>query len=178
MKVLMLSFLLLFHSLVRSQSITLTPSDNGSSVVFKIKNFGWTVDGSFTGLKGHIVFNSDNITASSFNVSVDAATVKTGIGSRDAHLRKAEYFDVTNYPAIKITSTKVTAAGSGTYILHAKLYIKNKEKDIDIPFTAIPQGNGQLFRGKFSINRREFDVGSGSISLSDNLTVNLSVLAK
>ena len=69
-----------------------TPADAGSSVKFVIKNFGLNVDGSFMGLQGKITFNRDNLAASVFNVSVDAATVNTGNGKRDTHLKKEEYF--------------------------------------------------------------------------------------
>jgi hypothetical protein len=34
-----------------------------------------------------------------------------------------------------------------------------------------------IFKGDFTINRRDFDVGGGS-ALSNNLTVSLTVLAK
>ena len=92
--------------LVKAQ--ILVPNDESSSVKFKIKNFGATVDGSFKGLQGKIYFDPNAITAPLFDVSVEASSVDTGIGIRDNHLRKKEYFDVKNYPRIRFVSTKVT----------------------------------------------------------------------
>jgi polyisoprenoid-binding protein YceI len=60
-------------------------TDAGSEVKFTIKNFGLNVAGSFKGLKGAVVFDPSSLAASSVNVTVDAATVNTGNGSRDKH---------------------------------------------------------------------------------------------
>jgi polyisoprenoid-binding protein YceI len=38
-------------------------------------------------------------------------------------------------------------------------------------------GDDYIFKGDFSVNRRDFGVGGGS-TLSNNLTVSLTVLAK
>jgi polyisoprenoid-binding protein YceI len=156
-----------------------TSTDEGSSVKFKIKNFGLTVDGAFTGLQGTMNFDPNNLTASTFEASLDANTVNTSNKSRDNHLRKQEYFDVAKYPKIKLVSTKISnSTKAGTYVLNGKLTIKNVVKDISFPFTATAKGNDYLFSGEFKINRRDFGVGGNSISLSDNLTVFLSITGK
>lgn len=160
-------------------SQTLFPVDKGSKVKFTIRNLGMNVTGSFTGLEGKMSFDEKNPGASSFNVSVDVNTINTGIGARNNHLRKEEYFDVKNFPRIRFISTKVTASNkAGTYLLFGKLTIKNTTQDISFPFTATPQDGGYLFNGEFKLNRRDYGVGGSSIVLSDNLTVNLAVLAK
>ena len=137
------------------------------------------VSGSFTGLEGKLSFDEKNPGASSFEVGIDANTINTGIGTRNNHLRQEEYFDVKNFPRIRFVSTKVTASNkAGTYFLFGKLTIKNTTHDISFPFTATPQDGGYLFNGEFKLNRRDYGVGGSSIVLSDNLTVNLAVLAK
>lgn len=154
-------------------------TDEGSSIRFKIKNFGVTVDGSFKGFQGNFNFDPNNLTASTFEASLDANTINTTNTSRDKHLREKEYFDIKTYPRIKLVSTKIgNSTKAGTYILNGKLTIKNITKDISFPFTASPKGEDYLFAGEFKINRRDFGVGGNSMVLSDNLTVLLSVTAK
>ena len=156
-----------------------TPSDNGSSVKFKIKNLGVTITGSFTGLTGKIQFDPSNLTSSNFEATIDASTINTGIDMRNEHLRKEEYFDVKNYPHIKFVSTKITPSNrSGTLYVFGNLTIKNITKEISFPFKATAQEGGYLFNGEFKINRRDFKVGGSSITMGDNLTVLLSVFAK
>jgi polyisoprenoid-binding protein YceI len=156
-----------------------TVTDEGSSVKFKIKNFGLEVDGGFTGLQGNINFDPNNLTASTFEASLDANTVNTNNKKRDSHLRKKEYFDAVTYPRIKLISTKISnSAKANTYILTGKLTIKNVVKDISFPFTSTQKGSDYLFTGEFKINRRDFGIGGSSISMSDNLTVFLSITGK
>jgi polyisoprenoid-binding protein YceI len=158
--------------------ILYTPTDDGSEVKFKIKNFGFTVTGTLTGLKGSIRFDPNDLPNSQFEVSIDAKTINTGIDMRDDHLRKSDYFDVENYPHIKFVSVKISpSTKSGTLFIFGKLTIKNVTKDISFPFKATPTENGYLFTGEFKINRRDFKVGGGS-TVADNLTVSLSVVAK
>ena len=157
---------------------TLTPSDKDSKVKFRIKNFGFNVTGSFSGLNGTIQFDPANLASCRFQVTVDAKTINTGIDMRDDHLRKTEYFDVENYPHIKFESVKISPSNkSGTLFIFGKLTIKNVTKDISFPFTATPTDEGYRFNGEVKINRRDFKVGGGG-TISDNLTVTLEVVAK
>src|ERR1700761_4442086 len=94
-----------------------TPIDQGSSITFKIRNFGFTVDGTVSGLQGTIKFDPSNLANAYFDVSVDATTINTGNEMRDGHLKKEDYFDVAHYTRIHFLSTGVTAAKGGGFIL-------------------------------------------------------------
>jgi polyisoprenoid-binding protein YceI len=172
-------FTLAALSLSASVSAQMKPSELGSEVNFKIKNFGINVSGSFKGFEGTINFNPQVLPNASFDVSVAATTVNTGNKTRDGHLRKDDYFDVAKYPRITIKSTKITATNkAGYYYFFGTLTIRDVTKEISFPFTAAPNEGGYLFKGDFKINRRDFGVGGSSISMADNLTVSLSVYAK
>lgn len=152
------------------------PVDKGSTMTFKIGNFGFDVNGSFTGFKGTINFDPQNAATSSFDVTINAATVNTDNNLRDGHLRGSSYFDVKNYPVIHFISSKVTSSGN-SFMLYGKLTIKGKTKDISIPFTAASAADEYLFKGSFKINRKDFGVG-GTSTISNELEVSLNVLAK
>jgi polyisoprenoid-binding protein YceI len=154
------------------------PADQGSSVQFKIRNLGFNVNGSFSGLDGNIQFDPNNLTAANFDVSIDANTVNTDNNMRDNHLRNETYFDVKNYPRIHFVSTKLTTSNkTGILFIFGKLTIKNQTKEISFPFTATPFSEGFLFKGTFKINRKDFGVG-GTSTISDDLEVSLSILSK
>jgi polyisoprenoid-binding protein YceI len=154
------------------------PIDNGSSIQFKIKNFGINTGGSFSGLQGNIRFDINHLNDANFDVSMDANTVNTDSEMRDNHLRTDTYFDVKNYPRIHFVSTKVTTSNKpGVLFIFGKLTIKNQTKDISFPFTATSTNDGYLFKGVFNIDRKDFGVGGTSI-ISNNLEVDLSILAK
>lgn len=158
---------------------TYTPTDAGSKVHFVIKNFGINTGGSFDGLAGSITFDPANLSAASFNVTVDAKTVDTDIEARDNHLRKAEYFDVEKYPKISFRSTKITATNKEGYLyMFGVITIKNVSKEISFPFTQTSKDGGILFKGDFKLNRKEFGVGGSSFSLSDDVSIELSIFAR
>ncbi len=169
---------LIFFMHVQAQHYT--PVDESSEIKFTIKNFGISTPGTFKGLKGSIAFSPDNLSAAFFNATIDAATINTGIDTRNNHLKKEEYFNVAKYPLINFVSTRLTAneTEKNTYTLFGKLTIKGTTKEISFPFKAEQQGNGILFTGSFKINRRDFKVGGNSMVLGDNVEIFLKVFAK
>jgi polyisoprenoid-binding protein YceI len=171
------SLLFLFTPLLHSQ--TYKPTDAGSKVHFVIKNFGFKVGGDFSGLKGTIIFYPQSPGTSKFNVTVNAATVDTDNSAMEGHLRKPEYFDVDKYPLIGFVSNKISyGTVAGQYKVSGNLTIKGITKPIQFDFSATPSGTGYVFTGEFEINRRDFEVGSGSFSLSDHLKLSLLVAAR
>ncbi|HXB92053.1 MAG TPA: YceI family protein [Puia sp.] len=155
-----------------------TPTDNGSEVRFAIRNLGFRVTGSFSGLQGSIRFDPGHGTEGAFDISVDATTVSTDNSMRDDHLRAADYFDVQHYPRIRFVSTRVTASNKrDSWIVFGKLTIKNHTKDISFPFSVNSLNGGYLFKASFPLNRRDFEVGGASI-ISDELDVTLNILTK
>lgn len=156
-------------------------SEAGSKVHFIIKNFGISTGGDLSGLKGDINFLPANVSASSFNVSVDVKTIDTDNDTRDEHLKSREYFDSEKYPEIKLLSTKISTTSktkSGWYFFTGNLTIHGITKPISFPFTAIQKGSDYLFTGSVTINRLDFGVGSSSAVLSNTVKISLSVLAK
>lgn len=175
----MFGLILFAFSTIYSNAQIFTPVDEGSKVKFVIKNFGINTGGTFEGLAGTIKFDPKNPTQASFDVGVDAQTVNTDSKMRDKDLRKEDYLDVEKYPTLTFKSTKVTKTNTNVYLyLFGNLTIKGITKEIKFPFKATPKDDGYLFEGSFELNRRDFNVGGKSMSLSDVLTVNLSVFAK
>lgn len=155
------------------------PVDCGSNVNFSIKNFGISVNGSFKGLEGMVLFDPDNPDQSQIDVSVDASTVNTGLGIRDKHLKGKDYFNARDYPRIRFRSVKVDRSTNGNnYQVKGMLTIKSVTREIIFPFHVTPRDGGILFTGSFSLNRRDYGIGGSSISLSDNLAVSLQILTK
>jgi polyisoprenoid-binding protein YceI len=169
--------LLLMTNYINGQ--TYIPIDQGSKVGFEIKNFGLTTYGTFSGLKGSIEFNPKTLNTSQINVTVNTASVNTGNKSRDKHLREDDYFDVEKYPIISFVSTKIIENKLlGHFSVTGNLIIKGNTKSIQFELTALESTQGYIFKGNFNINRRNFKVGSNSMTLSDDLKVTLNVIAK
>jgi len=157
-KVIFLVALLSLVNLISSQI------DSEQSVVnFSIKNFGFNkVTGTFTGFEGTVQFDNHDHSNSNFKVCVDAATVDTGNKKRDEHLRKDDFFDVTNHQQICFTSTEITKLFNGNvgnkYYVKGILTMRGVQKKIEFPFTT----DDSMFKGSFTIDRTDFGVGGNS----------------
>lgn len=152
------------------------PVEQGSTLTFTIKNLGFNVNGFFTGFDGTINFDLQNAGASSFDVTINAATVNTDNALRDEHLKGESYFDVQHYPRIRLVSTQITGK-NGSYVFTGNLTIKGKSKIISFPFTAGAIADGLVFKGSFKMNRRDFAIG-GASTIANELQVNLNIIAK
>jgi len=148
-----------------------------STVSFKIKN-GFTVDGKFGTVEANIVFDAANFEQGSISASIDAKTIDTGIESRDTHLRKEDYFDVTKYPKISIKSKKITKLANGTYAGLFDLTLKGVSKEVKIIFSYVENNNNATFEGGFTINRLDYGVGTSSWIMSDNCTIKITINVK
>jgi polyisoprenoid-binding protein YceI len=163
--------------------ITAAAGDPGQEVKshktsFKIKNAGITVDGSFSDLQADIKFDPKNLDKSVLNASVGVASINTGIKKRDKDLQMRKYFNVEKYPRIKMISKKIQHIEKNKYKGTFDLTIKGVTKQLEIPFTYIGKENEGTFSAEFTVNRRDFGVGSNSLILSDEATVSIEVVVK
>ncbi len=144
-----------------------------NTITFKVKHaFGSTAEGSFKGLNSSIYFDTNQLSKTSINASLEARTIDTGLGLRDKTLRGTKYFDVEKYPTIRMTCTQVERdAKANEYLGTFEITIKNKTKSLKIPFTFIQTNNTGQFRATFQINRLDFSIGESSALLGDIVTI-------
>ncbi len=146
-----------------------------SSIKFKIKNAGFNVDGSFTGLTAKINFDENKSYGNTIEAVIEAKTIKTGIGKRDEHLKKDEYFGVDKFSKITIKSTAFGKEKDGSFKGFFKLTLKDKTKDVVIPFKFTETNGKATLIGEFTIDRLDFGVGEKSMVLANNALIKLEV---
>lgn len=155
------------------------PIENESKVKFTIKNFGLTVDGTFSGVKGSILFDLKNIEKSEILLSLNANSVDTDNKERDKHLKKEDYFNVEKYPLISFSSTKISKKiGLNKYLLSGNLTIKGITKLVEFEVTLLQKESKLTFKGSLELNRRTYKVGGNSMVLSDTVKLNFTIVNK
>lgn len=142
---------------------------------YSIKFDGGSIEGTFRGLEGEIVFDVDNLSAARFNVSVDASTISTGNKTKDKHARGDSWLDVENYPKITFTSEKVEKTAEG-YNVTGMFEVHGFKKSETIPFTF----KDNVFNGNVTINRQEYGIEGPflAFTVSNEFKVNLRVPVK
>lgn len=143
-----------------------------------------TTHGRFRDFAGTISYDAKDVTKSSVNVTIKAASIDTDIPPRDKHLKGPDFFDVEKFPEITFKSTSVKKAGKGL-IVTGDFTMHGVTKPISIPFTisgpiAGPGGKGRMgISGKVQINRQDFGVSwnkkldNGSLAVSDLVDITL-----
>jgi polyisoprenoid-binding protein YceI len=158
-----------------------TPVEQNSSIKFKVSHvmiFRSTVTGTFKGLKGEILFDPKNLGQCSFDVSVQAETINTGLEMRDNDLREEKYFDVDKYKQIVLKSQSITKGPhDNSFFFSGTLTMKGATKTISFPFTAKPVNGGYQFSGGFDLNRLEYNVGPDN-SIDKNVEIDIDVFAR
>ena len=118
------------------------------------------VRGSFKTFSGEIDVN-ENHEASAVAVSIDAASVDTGVADRDNHLRSPDFLDVENFPTMSFQSTAVRKSGD-SYEIDGHLTIRDTSQPVTLTteyfgVMADPWGNEKaLFSASTEIDREAF----------------------
>ena len=150
-----------------------------------------TVKGRFTDVKGSIAFDPADLSRSSVEVAVGAASITTGDDQRDAHLRSADFLDVERFPTLTFTSTRVEPVGASAQRarIFGQLTLHGVTREVVLE--AELNGSGQTpygttvagFTAHTTINRKDFDLTwnvaleTGGWLVSDTIKINLEVEA-
>jgi len=105
------------------------------------------------------------VTKSKVNVSIEMASVNTGIAKRDDHVRSGDFFDAAKFPVMTFESTKVERTGTDKLKVTGNLTIKGVTKqvvlNVDGPSGEVKSPQGVAKRGASAvatINRQDFGV--------------------
>jgi polyisoprenoid-binding protein YceI len=134
-----------------------------TQVLFKVKHLGIsTVTGNFGTFSGSFDFDPESLEAGGASVTIDVASIDTGVEDRDTHLRSPDFFEVEKHPEITFKSTKVQNVKDNTFELVGNLTIRGVTKpvtlEVEVGGTATdPWGNEKAaFTAETKINRQEF----------------------
>jgi polyisoprenoid-binding protein YceI len=79
-----------------------------SSVEFAVKHMMMTtVRGRFKAVTATLTGDRDHPEDAAVQVTIEAASIDTGVADRDTHLRSPDFFDVERFPQITFRSTRV-----------------------------------------------------------------------
>lgn len=89
------------------------------------------VRGKFTDFEGAVTVG-ETPEESSVEVTIQAASIDTGVEGRDQHLRSEDFLDVEKYPTLTFRSTKVEPSGDGRFNVTGDLTIRGVTKPITL----------------------------------------------
>ena len=89
-----------------------------------------TVRGTFGDVDGTLEIDDATPTTARGEIRVNTASISTGFGARDTHLRSADFFDVEQYPEILVRFDGVEARDGADYRVTADLTIRDVTRPI------------------------------------------------
>ncbi len=147
------------------------------------------VRGRFTRWNAKLALDSTDLTRSSVEVQIDAASIETGVADRDNHLRSPDFLDVQKYPAIAYRSRRVEAVSPDRLRVVGDLTIRNVSREVvlDVEYGGQgkdPWGNQRVgFTATASLNRRDFGLTwnqaleTGGVLVADKVDVEIELQA-
>ena len=147
------------------------------------------VRGHFGAWSGTVELNEDDLSKSRLEVSIDAASIDTGVDKRDEHLRSADFFDAENNPTLTFVSTRVEDLGDKGLRVTGDLTIRGTTREVVLDAELTGRGNDPWggerigFEAKTSIDRKDFGLTwnqpleTGGVVVGSKIEIGLEVQA-
>ena len=161
-----------------------------SSAEFAVKHFMIsTVKGRFTRFDGLLHIDEQEPENSRVEVRIETASVETGLGQRDDHLRSDDFLNAEKFPYITFRSTRVERAGHDRWRITGDLTIRDVTREVVLDTNF--EGEGRDFTGnrraafsaETSINRKDYGLKynavleGGTIVVADKVKISINVEA-
>ncbi len=161
-----------------------------SSVNFTVRHMVVAkVHGQFKKWSGTLAIDETDLTKSSVEVRIDAASIDTQLSGRDDHLRSPDFLNAAQYPELVFKSRKIELAGEDEYRIVGDLTIQDVTKEVVL----VTEFNGKVnspwgderagFSAKTHIDRREFGLvwnkalEAGGVLVGDRVDIAIEVEA-
>ncbi len=143
---------------------------------FEIGHLGFSTQrGRFNTSSGTIVLDRASKTAK-VDITIDAASISTGLGKLEDHLRSADFFDVAKHPSITFKSTGARFEGDKLSAIDGNLTMRGITKPVTLKVTSFHCGQNPIIKkpacgadAAATIKRSEFGIKYGLPAISDDV---------
>jgi polyisoprenoid-binding protein YceI len=125
-----------------------------SELTFHATSRLMNADGKFSRFAGDVTVDPADLTTARVTVSVEAATIDTGIAMRDRHLRSEDFFHVEKFPAITFESLRVEGSGRRLLVV-GRLTLRGVTREVRVPVDVSVMGKRLEARGQFDVKRTD-----------------------
>ncbi len=134
-----------------------------TQVEFTAKHLGMMkVRGNFLEVSATGYIDPDHPEASSVDVTIQTASIRTHNPQRDNDLRASNFLEVDKYPTITFKSTRIEPAGQDRYTMTGDLTIKGNTRPVTLSVLKYGEFNDPMmghrigYSAEGQINRKDF----------------------
>ncbi len=158
---------------------TFTLDGPHTNVVFKVDHLGFApYYGRFDTIAGTIDLNTEDLAASTVNVTIQAASASTSSEELNGHLKSPMWFNVAEFPEITFTSTSVEPTGDTTAKVMGDLTLLGTTRPVTLDVTFTGAGMNPFlevfaigFQAETTIKRSEFGINTFIPAIGDEVTL-------
>jgi len=144
-----------------------------------------TVKGRFAGVDGAVSLENGSAAKARIDVTIDAASIDTGVAQRDDHLRSPDFFDVARFPTLTFKSRRIERTGKDALRVTGDLTIRDVTREIQLDVLELgnvrdPWGGERAgYSASARINRRDFGLTwnqaleTGGLVVADEVAITL-----
>lgn len=184
-KTLLVAALFAFSGAALAAPVTYKLDPNHTNVIAQWSHFGFSNPSAHFGkADGTLVYDADDIGASSVQVTLPLAGLNSFVSEFDDHLRSADFFEAEKFPSATFKSTKVESAGEGKLSVTGDLSIKGITKPVVLDVTLNKVGEQPMakraaigFDATGTVLRSDFGLGKYAPAVSDEVKLRITTEA-
>jgi polyisoprenoid-binding protein YceI len=147
------------------------------------------VRGHFNKWSAKLQLDTAELTRSTVEVDIEAASIETGVADRDTHLRSPDFLDAAKHPTLRYRSRRVEATSKDRLRVVGDLTIRDVTREVvlDVEYGGQgkdPWGNTRAgFTATASINRKDFGLTwnqaleTGGVLVADRVDIEIELQA-
>lgn len=156
-----------------------------TNITWHAGHFGFSnQSGRFNQVEGSIILDRHSPNRSHVEVTINTASIVTGLGNFDNYLKGVNFLNVETFPTATFISDQIEIKGSQNALVHGKLTLLGVTKPVTLetrlnkiginPFSK-KQTAG--FSASTTIKRSDFGMNFGTPDISDQIRINIEAEA-
>ncbi|HNQ91473.1 MAG TPA: YceI family protein [Alphaproteobacteria bacterium] len=156
-----------------------------TNLYWHANHFGFSnPSGKFATVTGSVTLDEDNPAASKVDVTVNTASVVTGIDLFNEHLKSDKFFNSEKFPTATFASTKVDITGKDTAKIEGDLTLLGMTKPVTLDVKLNKIGENPIsnlktagFSATATVKRSDFGITYALPGVSDNVEITIEIEA-
>lgn len=167
---------------IKALSGTYTLDPTHTDVLVQWSHFGFSKPSAHFGIsEGKLVYDADDVSKSSVEVTVPVTAIDSFVPKLDEHLKGGDFFDAAKFPNATFKSTAVKPAGPNQFDVTGELTVKDQTKPVTLHVTLNGAGEHPMlkkqaigFSATGTIKRTDFGVGNYAPNVSDDVQLSIT----
>lgn len=168
----------------QAQSASYAIDPGHTFVTFEVLHFGTsTARGRFDKKEGTVQFDRAGKTGK-VEISIDTASINTGVAAFDNHLRNADFFNAAMFPTAKFVSDKFVFSGDKVSEVSGTLTLLDKSQPVTLKAANFncyenPRLKREVCGGDFetTLQRSQFGMNYGLPNIPDSVRLTVQIEA-